>query len=201
MTNSTYLDGRRKYGAPQAMLWSENPGTLANGFYYPDGYEVGANTTGVANEEQDTFLILSDHNRSELSFASERIQNRLRMINGNMRAYNIADKIAISTSWQMLPSKSFKFNPNFNSTGQQTIGDINEQYTIDGGAGGLQLLDWYNFHQGPFWVFLAYDQYADKTKYNQIVQMYFKDFSYSVVKRNGPSRNDLWNINITLEEV
>ena len=29
--NSAYLQGRKKYARPQAMLWSENAGTLKNG--------------------------------------------------------------------------------------------------------------------------------------------------------------------------
>lgn len=201
MANETYLTGRRKYLSPQAMLWSENPGTLNNGFYYPDGYEVGANVTGVPASQQDTFLILSDHNRSEISFTPERIQNRQRMINGNMRAYNIADKLILSTSWQMLPSRSFITPPNFDSSGNSSITDPNDKYTVDGGAGGLQLLDWYNNHQGPFWVFLAYDLGFDRSKYTQIVQMYFRDFNYSVIKRGRQGWHDMWNINVTLEEV
>jgi hypothetical protein len=197
MANAAYLDGRRKYGAPQAMLWSDNPGTLIDGFYYPDGLESGQEV----DPETYSFVICSDHNRSELAFSSERIQNRQRMINGNMRAYNIADKLILSTSWQMLPSKSFKFHPNFDSNGQDSIPDMQDHYTVDGGAGGLQLLDWYQANQGPFWVFLAYDKYGNMAKYNQIIQMYFKDFSYSVVKRGRDGRHDLWNINVTLEEV
>lgn len=200
MAGLEYLVGRRKYALPQAMLWSENSGTLISGYYYPDGYEMGADFTGVPVDERNTFLILSDHNRTELSFGQERIQKRERMINGNMRAYNIADKLNLSTSWQMLPSRSYKDNPSFNSAGSTLLRGGPDEFTVDGGAGGLELLEWYDNHQGPFWVFLAYDRYDDKTKYNQIVQMYFKDFSYSVVKR-GLNNHDLWNINVTLEEV
>lgn len=200
MANAAYLTGRRKYGLPQAMLWSDNPGTLSNGFYYPDGYEIGSNLTGVPTEDQNTFLILSDHNRAELAFSQERIQKKERMINGNMRAYNIADKISLSTSWQMLPSKAYADNPSFDSSGITSFKNTTSEYTVDGGAGGLELLGWYENHKGPFWVYLAYDRYDDRTKYNQIVQMYFRDFSYSVVKR-GFTNHDLWNINITLEEV
>lgn len=200
MANAAYLDGRRKYGAPQAVLWSKNSGTEVDGFFYPDGFERGANYGTAPEAQRETFLILSDHNRSELSFASERIQNRQRMINGNMRSYNVADKLVLSTAWQMLPSKSFKQYPNFNTSGISSITGQDE-YTIDGGAGGLDILTWYNNNQGPFWVFLAYDQYLNQTKYNQIVQMYFRDFSYSVVKRGGVNGKDLWNINVVLEEV
>ena len=200
MANAEYLTGRRKYGRPQAMLWSENSGTLSSGFYYPDGYEIGSNLTGVPVDEQNTFLILSDHNRAELSFSQERIQKRERMINGNMRAYNIADKISLSTSWLMLPSKAYADNPSFDGSGLTSLKGTTDEFTVDGGAGGLELLEWYENHKGPFWVYLAYDKYDDATKYNQIVQMYFTDFSYSVVKR-GSTTHDLWNINLTLEEV
>ena len=200
MANAAYLAGRRKYGLPQAMLWSDNPGTLSNGFYYPDGYEIGSNLTGVSEEDKNTFLILSDHNRADLSFSQERIQKRERMINGNMRAYNIADKISLSTSWNLLPSKAYADNPSFDSSGLTSFKNTTYEYTVDGGAGGLELLGWYENHKGPFWVYLAYDKYNDRTKYNQIVQMYFRDFSYSVVKR-GSVNHDLWNINLTLEEV
>jgi hypothetical protein len=200
MANSAYLAGRRKYGLPQAMLWSENSGTLSSGFYYPDGYEIGSDLTGVPTDEQNTFLILSDHNRAELAFSQERIQKRERMINGNMRAYNIADKISLSTSWQMLPSKAYADNPAFDTSGLTSLKGTTDEFTVDGGAGGLELLEWYENHKGPFWVYLAYDKYDDNTKYNQIIQMYFTDFSYSVVKR-GSTTHDLWNINLTLEEV
>lgn len=200
MANAAYLTGRRKYALPQGMLWSENSGTLIDGYYYPNGYEIGSDLTGVPANEQNTFLILSDHNRDELSFSQERIQKRERMINGNMRAYNIADKISLSTSWQMLPSKAYANNPSFDSSGLTDFRGTTDEFTVDGGAGGLELLDWYDNHKGPFWVYLAYDRYDNNTKYNQIIQMYFRDFSYSVIKR-GSSTHDLWNINITLEEV
>jgi hypothetical protein len=201
MASSAYLGSRKKYYSPQAMLWSENSGTLSNGFYYPIGTEIGANNTGVPTDEQNTFLITSDHNRSELNFSSNRIQNRQRMINGNMRAYNIADKLTLSTSWQLLPSRSFKNSPNYDSSGVSQLSGTYEQFTVDAGAGGTELLNWYDNHPGPFWVFFAYDNNADQTKYSQIVLMYFADFSYSVVKRSGFANQDLWNINITLEEV
>lgn len=200
MANATYLTGRRRYGLPQAMLWSENSGVLIDGYYYPEGYEIGSDLTGVPEDERNTFLILSDHNRQELAFTQERIQQRQRMVNGNMRAYNIADKINLSTSWQMLPSKSYADNPSFDESGNTTFKKTTDEFTVDGGAGGLEILDWYDNHKGSFWVYLAYDRYDLNTKYNQIIEMYFKDFSYSVVKR-GSSTHDFWNINLTLEEV
>jgi hypothetical protein len=174
------------------------------------------------------FLILSDDNRSGIDVKPMRIESRRRMVNGRMRSYHIADKLQISTSWQLLPSRSFSNSPDFNySTGEasttgyaglkDTIGPSSGtflyQYTSDGGAGGVDLLDWYENHKGSFWVYLAYDKfnnfdavtgvtdkYANLGKYNQIVEMFISDFSYTVERRGG-TNHDLWNISITLEEV
>ena len=83
------------------------------------------------------------------------------------------------------------------------------QYTTDGGAGGVEILDWYENHKGSFWVYLAYDKYSNFGKdeaayahlpqYNQLIEMSITDFSYNVNKR-GNSNFDLWDISVTLEE-
>ena len=86
------------------------------------------------------------------------------------------------------------------------------EYTADGGAGGVEMLDWYERHTGPFWMFLSYDKfnnfpddgtssrYAHLSQYNEIVQVYISDFSYTVNKR-GQTNHDLWDISVSLEEV
>jgi hypothetical protein len=212
MATSGYLTGRKRYQRPQAVLWSDNPGTLVNGLYVPNGYEVGANAPGDADASLiDQFLILSDHNRGEISFQNERLEQRQRTVNGRMRSYHIADKINISWSWSMLPSRSFYQNAAFNTTtGISPYQNNTQEFTADGGAGGVEILDWYQNHTGPFWMYLAYDKYSNfgddnaafghLAQYNQIVQVYFADFNYSVVKRGG-NNFDLWNISVTLEEV
>jgi hypothetical protein len=227
MADSVYMGGRKRYQRPQGILWSNNAGTLSNGIYVPNGYEVGADTDETDPALLDQFIILSDHNRTEMSFNPIRIENRRRTINGRMRSYHIADKISFSVSWNLLPSRSYNTVPNF-STGEFTDGisplspkystrdaaGVNytsgKEYTADGGAGGVEILDWYNNHKGSFWMFLAYDNYANFGKessdythlseYNEIVEVFFADFNYSVVKRGG-SNHDLWNISVTLEEV
>jgi hypothetical protein len=156
------------------------------------------------------FLILSDHNRGELNFTPTRIEQRQRTINGRMRSYHIADKLTMSVSWTNLPSRSYFQDAGFLATGLSPDKKTTGEYTADGGAGGVELLDWYENHTGPFWMFMAYDKYsnfgktdADYThlaQYNQIVQVYIADFNYSVVKRGG-ANHDLWNISVTLEEV
>jgi hypothetical protein len=42
MATAAYLTGRRRYQRPQALLWSENAGTLVDGVYLPTGYEIGS---------------------------------------------------------------------------------------------------------------------------------------------------------------
>jgi hypothetical protein len=116
----------------------------------------------------------------------------------------------------MLPSRAFSVNPQFNvATGLPTASvgltqlSTDRQYTVDGGAGGNELLDWYQNHTGSFYVFLAYDkkgnfaetgQYSHLAEYNEVIEMFITSFDYTVVKRGG-SNFDFWNISVTLEEV
>lgn len=211
MATAAYLTGRRRYQRPQALLWSENAGTLVNGVYLPTGYEIGAEVPAETDEALlDQFLVLSDHNRGELQFNPTRIEQRQRTINGRMRSYHIADKLTMNLSWNNLPSRSYYQDPSFSASGVSPYKNSSGEFTADGGAGGVELLDWYENHPGPFWMYLAYDKYSNFGKddaafghlaqYNQIIQVYFADFSYTVAKRGG-SNHDLWNISVTLEEV
>jgi hypothetical protein len=211
-STSAYISGRKKWARPQAMLWANDSGSVDNGVRFPSGIE-----------KQD-FIICSDHNRKEMQISQQRIENRQRMINGTMRSYHIADKITLSVSWDMLPSRSFSRNvifssngapsDNYYSNGNPTNGYSSEQYTVDGGAGGVELLDWYETHSGPFWVYLGYDKFNNETVagqitdqsfnylgiYTDIRQMYFSGFQYSIQKR-GATNHDLWSVSVSLEEV
>jgi len=196
------MQNRVQYARPQAMLWSDNQGTLVDGMYVPDNAEFGSQAG------TESFIITSDHNRSSLDFRPLRIENRKRMINGRMRSYHTADKLVLSTSWNNLPSRAFNVRPNFDVAGDPATGAIAN--TADGGAGGEELLAWYESHTGPFWVFLSYDKYQNfgtdnnaythLGQYNQVIEMYITDFDYSVQKRGG-TNHDLWNVSVTLEEV
>lgn len=222
MPASPYLSGRKKYRRPQAMLWSNNSGYIKTEvdaetgeiyrIYSPIGYEVGADYPDEASKSEiDQFIILSDHNRSPINVSYERIENRQRTVNGTMRSRHIADKIKLSMSWDMLPSRAFASAPQFDSdSGATALTSNSVAFTADGGAGGNDLLDWYNENTGPFWVFLAYDKltglnsgelrYNNFTEYTQVIQMYISGFNYSVEKR-GTSLYDMWNISVDLEEV
>ena len=254
MASISYINGRKKYQRPQAMLWANNPGYTSGGLYIPNGHEIGRALIDPEDQDQiNEFMVLSDDNRSPLQFETLRIEKRERMINGRMRSYHISDKLTLSTSWDMLPSRSFSSFPGFNDSGKadnlvKTVDHDNnpatpdkllvreidhdnnpltpnkvleqysgspyykdQQYTSDGGAGGVELLEWYSTHQDSFWVYLSYDKYTnfseeDENKYsrlgqyNEIMEMYITNFSYSVEKRGGLT-HDLWNISVSLEEV
>lgn len=195
MPNQTYLANRKQYARPQAIVWLENATPLSSSAMI------------ITGTEYTNFLILSDHNRSELSFTAQRIENRKRMINGGMRSYHIADKLNISWSWDFLPSRSFSKDPQFNSSGSAMAIDYVD-YTADGGAGGREILKWYQDHPGAFYMLLAYDtyngvtgqdQYSQLGQYNQLLQVYFSGFDYNVQKRGG-TNHDLWNVSVQLEE-
>ena len=207
MATSTYMNNRKKWTRPQALLFSDNSGTLDSGFYIPTG-----------NEGED-FIILSDHNRSSISLSKQRIETRNRMINGTMRSYHTADKINISCSWTRLPSRAYSSVPSYTdgtldqtqvtASGGALLGYNPEEYTVDGGAGGAELLSWYEDHPGPFWVFLSYDESGTGSlnRYTQVLQMYFSGFDYEVEKRGQAwssgtaSGFDFWNISMSLEQV
>lgn len=229
MASKEYMVGRKKYLRPQGLIFANNPGYTVDGSRIPEG-----------NEFED-FIILSDDNRQSITISPERIEKRERTVNGRMRSYHIADKAVISTSWNNLPSRAFNVEPVFSNFGED-IGKVtnlitnieideterpvksfgspyfkDQQYTSDGGAGGAEILDWYKSNQGPFWVYLAYDNYKNlsddfvggqlvKTKYQklanyaEVVEVFFGSFSYTIETRGG-TNHDFWNINLSLEEV
>jgi hypothetical protein len=221
MASLPYMLGRKKYSRPQAMLWSNNSGTLVSAptdenpnhkVYVPNGLEIGGAQGTEPDNSLNQFIILSDDNRDPIEFIVERLERRERMINGRMRSYHIADKLSISTSWSMLPSRSHINIPGFSpTTGKSDYSGNNSlEYTTDGGAGGVDILNWYEEHKGSFWVYLSYDKhsnfgsdnnaYAHIQEYSQVVEMFISGFSYSVEKR-GNSNFDFWNISVSLEEV
>jgi hypothetical protein len=195
MVSSAYLSARKKWIRPQAIIFSNNSEGILDG------------VPQISGTEREDFIILSDHNRSDIAFSTNRLENRKRMVNGHMRSYHIADKMNVSFSYNMLPSRSFDGDPEFNTNGIATVSGLSE-YTADGGAGGAELLDWYNSNPGSFYMFLSYDIpqnfsvgiYEKLDKYSDVLEVFVSDFSYNVVKRGG-TNHDLWDISISLEEV
>jgi hypothetical protein len=218
MATNAYMAGRKKYQRPQGILFADNEGIKVDGFHIPEGDEIGS--LGASVDGYGEFIILSDNNRSPIDFKTVRIEKRERMINGRMRSYHTADKKILTVSWDMLPSRALDTYAGFDADGNPNLLKTETrtnplEFTTDGGAGGVELLDWYNNHSGSFWVYLAYDKYTNfkdvyetntederfnnTNKYNEVIEMFFSDFNYSVQKRSGLNF-DFWNVSLTLEE-
>jgi hypothetical protein len=105
MVSSAYLSARKKWIRPQAIIFSNNSGGILNG------------VPQISGVEREDFIILSDHNRGDIVLATNRLENRKRMVNGHMRSYHIADKMNISFSYNLLPSRSYNGDPEFDSNG------------------------------------------------------------------------------------
>jgi len=183
------MAGRKKYTRPQAVCFADSY-SISSGFYLPGG------------DEYTDFLILSDHNRQEIQVKPQRIENRKRMINGTMRSFHVADKQTFQWAYKQFPSRAYSSAPTFLESGTSTY----ESHTVDGGAGGNELLDWYSDHSGSFYMLLAYDLYSELptpgltglNQYNAVVPVYFSNFDYSVTGRGLDF--DLWDISIAVEE-
>jgi len=212
-----YVAGRKKYARPQGIAFTEAYNQSDSGLI-PAGFEVNSSQT----DNLETFLILSDHNRGAIDISPKRIETRERMINGRMRSYHIDDKKMIRLSWQNLPSRSYAVSPEFAISdvfdgetqtifaGKSSFYNDREEYTVDGGAGGADIKEWYDQHVGSFYVLLAYDnlqeraganggKYARLGEYTEALEMYISDFSFNVDKR-GATTHDLWSVSISLEE-
>lgn len=125
---------------------------------------------------------VSEHNRSEFTVGSNRIEEFKRMANGTLRKFFVAEKRTFNLSWDMLPS-------------YRTL-------TVDGAWGAQDLRSFYNSTegQGAFNIrvnFAKTGTNQESSGYEQFNVM-FKDCSFVVVKRGLQPH---WNVSITLEEV
>lgn len=185
-----YLSGRRKWGRPQAMIWSDKRFVLVNGGYVPQDSSI----------EGADFIVITDHARSALNLSPERIESRSRMINGTSRSHHVADKLSLSTEWSLLPGRISLTPAEFDRvTGERISGG--EAYVADEASSATDLIDWYRDHPGPFWVYLSYDKGSETDtmiKYSSESHMYFSNFTSSLSKRG---LYDMWDISVSLGEV
>jgi len=151
--------------------------------------------------EGTTWYKLTDHNRQPIKIVFEVIEKTNRMADGTLRRYVIARKHKISTSWQMLPSKTAE--------------------TVDGNKAGAWMQSFYEANVFvPIYVKIINaqivtpsaekEQPQEDTYYGSSFDMtrtktpdtyitYITNFDYEVVKRNN--KYDLVNINIEFTEV
>jgi hypothetical protein len=162
-------------------------------------YQIKA---GIAvSLDNATWIYLTDHNRQPVKIVFEVIEKTNRMADGTLRRYVIARKHKISTSWQMLPSKTAEtVDGNKSGSWMQSFYEanvfvpvyvklINAQIVTDPAAGALPAEDTY--YGSSFDV--------TNTKTPHTYTTYITNFDYEVVKRNV--KYDLVNINIEFTEV
>ena len=118
---------------------------------------------------------ITDHNRSELEIATERIGNQKRMANATKRGYWIADKRKFSVSWTDLPGST--------------------DYTVDGFAGADDIAAFYLANKGVFSLTLIY---ADGQPNDVVSVMFTPDFSKRLKKRGITS---IYDVEVSMEEV
>lgn len=200
MATAADVQKRKKYNRPQGVIFadlatrkevSNKPGGAKFMAWVPEG------------KEGTDWIILSDHNRTELGFTVERVENRKRMIDATMRSYHTADKYSLSLAWSDLPSRSSMYVPTIDTGTETLVIPTGCMATVDGGAGGSELKWWYDSHPGPFYVLLHYDDYKSievlepviddvspdvvrfeaQKYYKHAKFMFFDSFSDDVVKR------------------
>jgi hypothetical protein len=109
---------------------------------------ASANITGTITFST-TWYKLTDHNRDPINISTELIENQVRMANGKMRKYVVAQKNNISVSWKYVPSLHFKRDP---VTKLLMTGDAN-QLTVDGNRSAAWLESFYQTNAGlPIYI-------------------------------------------------
>jgi len=160
---------------------------MASTVYLPVGSLLYVDTSAT---DTPTWVKLSEHNRQPMSINQNRIQKVIRMSNGTLRKFFIADKREFSTSWSMLPSFS--------------------NMTVDAGYGAIDLKSYFEGTkgQGVFKLKIVYGKnqttpFADR---EEVVLVSFTSCSFEVVKRNvkdssSDPAQEFWNVSIAMEQV
>lgn len=125
---------------------------------------------------------ITDHNRSEFSVDSNRIERTMRMANGSLRKFFIADKKNFSVNWDLVPSYRSE-----TVDGYWGAEDLRTFYSSDEGKGTFDIR--INFAKGgSSQVSSGYEQYT----------VSITSCSFTLIKRGIQAH---WNISLSLEEV
>lgn len=117
---------------------------------------------------------ITDHKRSPIDIDYKRIEFRKRMVNGRLRRLLVAEKRTFKVSWEDLPK--------------------NDNQTVDGFWGALSLINFYETNEQGFDLTITKGDNS-----TEIIPVMFESFNYTITKRSGYT--DLYNINMTLEEI
>ncbi len=148
---------------------------------------AATNILSFGDKLNTRFRRVSEHNRSEFSISTNRIEKQERMANGFLRKYFVADKKQFNVSWEMLPS--FR---NESVDGGWAAEDLKTFYESSSGKSSFRIRinpttfnPVSNIETGPL---------QDDYTYTVI----FTSCNFTVVKRGIQA---YWNVSITMEEV
>jgi len=161
--------------------------------YLPRGSVLSIYARDLYADPNDTtsdWIALTEHNRREFSITINRIERTVRMANGDLRKFFVADKREFSLNWEMLPG---------------TRG-----YTVDGKWGALDLIEFYNSAegQGTFSIRVnlakdgtnqsssGFEKYTSSTTESCMVSC--TSFTSTLLKRGEVP---FYNISMTMEQV
>jgi hypothetical protein len=212
-----YVSG--DFGRPNFMTFSNNQGR----YFYENPNDLNSTKLWLPEGQENVdWIIVSDHNRSSAPFNVDRLGTNKRMINGKLRTYHIADKLNLQVSWKDLPSRAYSTLEGYpdwkayeDSKNSASPLEPVVKFTVDGGAGGVELLKWYQGHHGSFWVFFSFDAVPVPLPsnivfqgYGRVYEMIMTEFDYDMTKRSQGFQCgldmlylDLWDVSMTLEEV
>lgn len=147
------------------------------------------NILAFADKLNTKFRRVSEHNRSEFSISTNRIEKQERMANGFLRKYFVADKKQFSLSWDMLPS--FR---NESVDGAWAAEDLKSFYESASGKTSFRI----RINPGPFDQVLNLEQSGGVLQDDYTYTVIFTSCNFTVVKRGIQA---YWNVSITMEEV
>jgi hypothetical protein len=145
---------------------------------------LAAGTTPIWNK-------VTEHNRSEFTIGTQRIESKRRMSNGTLRKYYVADKKSFNLSWEMLPSYR-----NLTVDGAWGAEDLREFYE-DGGTGTFRIrvnMAKTGTNQENIVATGINQQSSGYEEYN----VSCTEATFTIVKRGIQPH---WNVSLSLEEV
>jgi len=161
------------------------PGDISDRNAGGQNYNVTTATRNIllpADKDILKFRRVSEHNRSEFTIGTNRIKQSVRMANGTLREFVIADKKIFSVAWTMLPSYR------------------NE--TVDGAWGAEDLKIFYENSDGqkPFRIKIntSFTAQTAESSTNNIYTVVFSSLDCTLVKRGIQG---YWNVNLSMEQV
>jgi len=109
--------------------------------------------TNPPKPEDAGWYPITDHNRGPLQFGYDNIEKDIRMANGFMRKYVVAQKRTVATDWNMVPSVASVTNIIRNVSASGNFNTNVATLTADGNAGAGWLKEFYESNIFiPIWI-------------------------------------------------